>query len=70
MHTPPASRKQRFRAALAYVGKTQQDFAEENGVAPSHLSAVLSEKRESGRLLSAIDAFIAQQESRMTHAHA
>jgi transcriptional regulator with XRE-family HTH domain len=58
MQTSEVSRKQRFRAALAYAGKTQQEFAAEQGVTPGHLSAVLAEKRESGSLTAAIEAFI------------
>lgn len=54
-------RRKLFRAALALVGKTQADFAAEQGVKPGHLSQVVSGKRESQRLTAEIAAFIAKQ---------
>lgn len=54
-------RRKLFRAALALVGKTQADFAVEQGVKPGHLSQVVSGKRESARLGIEIQAFISRQ---------
>lgn len=54
-------RRKLFRAALALVGKTQADFAVEQGVKPGHLSQVVSGKRESQRLATEIESFIARQ---------
>lgn len=51
------ARKARFRAALALSGKTAETWAEENGITPSHLSQVLSGKRESRTLMEKVEAF-------------
>jgi hypothetical protein len=53
-----ARRKTLFKAALALAETTQGAWAVENGVTPTHLSLVLTEKRESQRLLNLIDAYI------------
>lgn len=52
-----ASRKKRFRAALALAGTTAEAWAIENGVTAGHLSQVLSGKRDSRSLLEKVDAF-------------
>lgn len=52
------SRKKLFRAALALTGMTATQWATEQGITLAHLSQVLDEKRESGRLTEKIDAFI------------
>lgn len=57
---PTPDRKQRFRAALALLGQTQEQFAESYGVTPSHLSRVVNGGRDSGSLDRAIDDFIAR----------
>lgn len=54
------SRKSAFRAALALARMTQGEFAAREGVSGSHLSLVLDGKRESERLVAAIDAFTAR----------
>ena len=51
------TRKARFRAALALAGLTAEQWAEQNDVTPSHLSHVLTGKRESRSLTDKIDAF-------------
>jgi hypothetical protein len=53
-----ARRKTLFRAALVLAETTQGEWARQNNVHPNHLSQVLCERRESQRLLDAIDAFI------------
>jgi len=53
-------RKRRLRAALGLRGMNQERFARVVGVKPGHLSAVLNERRESGRLTTVIDQFIAE----------
>jgi hypothetical protein len=49
------TRKQRFRAALASAGYSQE-----------HLSRVLNERLDSDALCVLIDAFIAEQMSKLT----
>jgi histidinol dehydrogenase len=53
-------RKSRFRAALALANKTAEAWALENDITPTHLSLVLSGKRESLTLWEKIEAFAAQ----------
>lgn len=57
----PASQRRRkaFAIALIHAGKTAKGFAEEQDVSESHLHMVLSGRRESDRLVEAIDVFIA-----------
>lgn len=50
-------RKARFRAALALTDMTAAEWAQEQGVTPSHLSQVLRGLRESKSLTEKIDAF-------------
>jgi hypothetical protein len=56
------SRKARFTAALALVGKTKTQWALEHGVHRVHLNAVLRDERESPRLVVEVDRFIADVE--------
>jgi transcriptional regulator with XRE-family HTH domain len=58
MPPDPELRKRRFRAALAMAGLTAAEFAESVEVTPTHLSFVLSGKRNSARVAEAIDQFI------------
>jgi transcriptional regulator with XRE-family HTH domain len=58
--TPSPTRKQRFKAALAYAGMTQKQFCEAAEVTKTHLHAVLNGERESPPLTAKVDAFIAQ----------
>jgi transcriptional regulator with XRE-family HTH domain len=55
--TPLEARKRRFRAALAAVGMSMRDFAKTEDVSVSHLSQVLSGKRESRTMDEKIAAF-------------
>lgn len=55
--TPAEARKRRFRAALAAVGMSMRDFATAEGVSVSHVSQVLSGKRESRTMDEKIAAF-------------
>lgn len=57
MPHPANSRKARFRAALALAGITAEEWAEQHGVTPGHLSRVLTGKRDSKGLLDKIDQF-------------
>jgi gp16 family phage-associated protein len=54
-------RKARFRAALALAGLTMEQWAEQNGITPSHLSHVLSGNRDSLTLIEKVDAFADKQ---------
>lgn len=54
------SRKARFKAALGLARITMRQWATEHGVTRGHVHAVLN-GRESPRLISSIDAFIAKQ---------
>lgn len=59
-----ATRKARFTAALALVGKTQQDWAREEGdVSRTQLNEFLNGKRVSAPLTTKVDAFIKRIES-------
>ena len=49
--------RKRFRAALALAGLTQEQWAEQEGVTPSHLSRVLAGERDSQRLMDRLSAF-------------
>lgn len=53
-------RRKQFRAALALAGKTQSDFAATLGITPAHLSLVVRGERESQRVATAVDGFIAK----------
>lgn len=59
MHTKSGRRKQ-FRAALALSGQTQEAWATSHGLSASHVSQVLTGKRESLTLVEKVDAFIAR----------
>lgn len=50
-------RKQRFRAALALAGLTQQDWAARHGISAGHLSNVLSGRFQGVPVWGKIDAF-------------
>lgn len=52
-------RKRQFKAALALAGMTVMDFARVQGISQWHVYKVLS-GRESGRLETEIEAFIAK----------
>jgi hypothetical protein len=52
------SRKQLFRAALAIVGMTTEQWAQKEGVTAAYISMILSRKRKSEELEAKIDAFI------------
>lgn len=65
MVTEHLRRKARLKAALTLAGETMRGFAAHNDVTPQHLAAVLRGERESERLVTAIDRFIAEhRESR------
>ena len=68
MNATTHSRKRAFKVALARLGRTAKGFAEEQGISQSHLYAVLNGERDSDRLTSAIDAFIASAEKTATAA--
>lgn len=55
-----ATRKARFRAALALEGLTMEQWAENNGVTAGHLSQVLAGKRLSDSLIEKVEAFTAK----------
>lgn len=61
------TRKARFKAALALVGKTQTEWAKDHGVHPVYLSAVLSpvQPKESKSLEMKVDLFISMVERQM-----
>ncbi len=52
----------RWRAALAYAGMTQAEWARANGWTEQHVSQVVAEKRESERVMSAVLQFVGAQE--------
>lgn len=54
-----AARPGRFKAALKRAGRTQEEFAALHQVTYQHLYLVLRGKRQSPRLVRAIEAFIA-----------
>lgn len=54
------TRKDRLRAACVQAGTTLEGFATHEGVTLGHLYMVLSGQRESARLSTAVDAFIAE----------
>ena len=54
------NRKARFRAALALAHMTAKEWTEREQVTETHLYAVLKGNRESAKLTSKIDAFIAK----------
>lgn len=60
LHKPRPDRKRSLKAALAYAGMTMGDFCESQGITRTHLYLVLTGERESAKLTSAIDAFIAE----------
>lgn len=55
-----ASRKARFRAALALAHMTETSWALERKCSRQHLYLVLKGERESAKLVAEIDAFIAK----------
>jgi transcriptional regulator with XRE-family HTH domain len=55
--SPLVARKRRFRAALGFAGMSMRDFAKAEGVSISHVSQVLSGKRESRTMDEKIAAF-------------
>jgi predicted transcriptional regulator len=61
-------RKARFLRALAVTGQSQAAWADEVGVSPAHLSFVLNGKRESGKLVGKIDAFIREHQTKQQNA--
>lgn len=59
-----ATRKARFTAALALIGKTQEEWAKEEGeVSRTQLNEFLNGKRVSAPLTAKVDAFIKRIES-------
>lgn len=54
------TRKARFRAALALARMTARQWTERESVTETHLYAVLKGDRESNKLITKVDAFIAQ----------
>lgn len=52
-------RKARFRVALALKSMTQSEWAENEGITPSHLSQTLS-GRASRKLETKIDEFVSE----------
>lgn len=61
MPNTTSSRKQRFKAALAYAGLSANQWAKQEGITREHLSRVLNSARESGALIEKIDAFSREQ---------
>jgi hypothetical protein len=59
-------RKAEFRAALALNRETAAAWAKNHNVKPGHLSAVLAGDRDSGRLETEMDAYIADFRSRVS----
>lgn len=53
-------RKRKFKAALALVGLTQQQWAVQEGITRQHLNATLNDESESKPLTEKIDAFIVE----------
>ncbi len=70
MPPDPQARKKAFKAALAFADVTLKDWAADHGVTPVHLHLVLRDERTSERLLTDIDAFIAQHTPRKVAATA
>jgi transcriptional regulator with XRE-family HTH domain len=65
MQKTMASRKQRFRAALALAGLTAAEWAEKEVVSKEHLSRVLNGKQAGSMvLLAKIDEFTNKQLAR------
>lgn len=60
-----SNRKALFRASLTLAGLTAEQWAEQVGITPGHLSQVLSEKRESRSLTDKIDAFVEKYRRRL-----
>lgn len=59
------NRKRKFKAALALVGLTQQQWAVKESVTRQHLNATLNDESESKPLTEKIDAFIADVEAKV-----
>lgn len=59
-----SSRKARFKAALARVGKTQRAWAKEQDVSYTHLYLTLVDESQSKTLTGKIDAFVEQIEQK------
>jgi hypothetical protein len=57
VHRTARQRKRLFRAALALDGLTFTKWCEMRGITLPHLSGVLAGKRESARLLAAVDEY-------------
>lgn len=58
------SRKARFKAACARVGKTQAQWAAEQDVTYTHLYLTLEDESQSRTLTEKIDAFISEVEEK------
>jgi hypothetical protein len=58
-------RKRKFKAALALIGLTQQQWAEKEGITRQHLNATLNDESVSKPLTEKIDAFIADVEAKV-----
>lgn len=54
-------RKRKFKAALAWAGITQGQWAAQQGVTPSYVSHILTGFMESKTLTDKIDEFTAKQ---------
>lgn len=58
-----ATRRWKFKAALAHARLTAKEWCFRRDISENHLYTVLSGKRESATLLADVDAFIAKDES-------
>lgn len=64
MHRTLTPRKAQFKAALALNGTTLRDWCSERELTESHVHAVLKGARESRRLTTAVDEYIAESMKR------
>lgn len=64
VHRIDSSRKARFKAALARVGKTQRAWAKEQNISYTHLYLTLLDESQSRTLTEKIDMFIEQIEQK------
>ena len=69
-HRTPRQRKKLFRAALALDGLTFSRWCEMRGITLQHLSSVLNGKRESARLLAAVDQYADDRLAALAATHA
>jgi predicted transcriptional regulator len=63
-----SSRKARFKAALARVGMTMREWAEQQDVGYTHLYLTLKDPTQSLSLTAKIDAFVDEIEAKAKEA--